>query len=264
MPNTSIPIKQNELLELNNVPKRLRQLKPNASKAVLGTMGFYYYTKLETFDKIYGSKRIWVRNVECMNDRKEFILDPHLEKNKGYYHLFCFSNSDVESIPMWYMYAGKGGDGVRIKFPPSTIKAIILNCKVYTPNGKRLSVGDSDDKDCTIKAGWIFYRKKENYYKFNNKSYSVKNWDKVFNNDNMFIKSHHWLYEKEFRIIIQNNTNNKFEHLEIDLSDIFDKLSFMFGPEFSREQLNNTNNLKSIRIGRRFKNSELDIKMGID
>ncbi|NLZ76196.1 MAG: hypothetical protein GX914_06810 [Erysipelotrichia bacterium] len=255
-----IKLTQKEFLELNDVKKSLEKLKPNASRAVLGERGFYYYTKLETFSKIFESKQIWIRNVSNMNDRKEFVLDPQLDKQKKFYHLFCFSNSDSESIPMWYMYSGISGNGVRIKFTSFLIKQIINNCKIYTPNDVLLSKDDYE-----IKAGWIYYRYRDGYYKLNNKSYKVIDWNKSFNKDNMFVKSYHWLYEKEFRIVIKNKLDEEFDYLKLDISEMFDKLTFTFGPEFEYSELKKYPIFKNARIRKsgKFKNSTLDISMGL-
>ncbi|HPW52786.1 MAG TPA: hypothetical protein PK631_00270 [Erysipelotrichaceae bacterium] len=251
-------IKQKDFLELNDVKERLSRLKSNASREVLGSRGFYYYTTLDTFSKIFDNKEIWIRNVSNMNDRKEFVLDPQLEKEKKFYHLFCFSNSDVESIPMWYMYSGISGNGVRIKFTSLLVKEIINNCKLYTPAGDLLCKDDYE-----VKAGWVYYRYRDGYYKLNNKSYTVCDWNKSFYKDNMFVKSHHWLYEKEFRIVIKNRLDEEFDYLKLDISAIFDKLTFTFGPEFEYSELKKYPILKGVRKSGRFKNSTLDISMGL-
>lgn len=255
-----IRILQKDFLKLNDVKEKLLNIKPkNASQPVLGKRGFYYYTTLNTFSKIFKNKEIWIRNVSNMNDRKEFVLDPQLEKEKKFYHLLCFSNSDYESIPMWYMYSGIAGDGVRIKFTSSIIKKIITNCKVYKPNGELLSTEDYE-----IKAGWIYYRRQNNLYHLNNRLYFITDFKESFYKDNMFIKSYHWLYEKEFRIVVKNNLDEEFDYLKLDISEIFEKLTFTFGPEFEYSKLKNYPVLKNVRKSGKFKNSDLDISMGLN
>lgn len=255
MKNTN-HIKQKEIKDKNNVVKRLTSLKSNQCRTVLGDKGFYYYTTLDTFSKIYESKRIWIRNVGCMNDKKEFTYDDKLTKNKAYNHLFCLCNSDSESIPMWYMYSENKGNGARIKFPPSAIKEIILNAKVILPDNTIMK-----SEYYNIEAGWVYYRYKNNRYKLNNKSYTIEDMGDAFYKKNRFIKSYHWLYEKEFRILVENNTDEAYEHLELDLSKCFDKLSFMFGPEFDYKNLKEYKNLTNTRRNKKFSVSNLFIDM---
>ena len=83
-----------------------------------------------------------------MNDKKEF-LDKNLVKDK--FHLLCFSNSDDEIIPMWYMYAGTSGDGVRIRYTPGALRSLLKEIKVYRPDGSLL-------ENYEISCGWIYYK----------------------------------------------------------------------------------------------------------
>lgn len=246
---SSIDICQKDFLSLN--PKTDYIINAKFVKDCLGKIGFCYYTKFDTFKLILNSKRVWVRNVPCMNDKREF-LDKNLVKDK--FHLLCFSNSDDEIIPMWYMYAGTSGDGVRIRFTPGALRSLLKEIKVYRPDGSLL-------ENYEISCGWIYYKYDESYYEHRNKKYSIDDWDESFNTNNLFIKSKHWNYEKEFRIVIENKEDTVYKHLEIDLSDIIDKLQFMKGPEFDVDSLSNDDKNLINKIS--LKSSELDIKMGL-
>lgn len=246
---TSITITQQDFLSLNPSVDDVRNAP--RIKDCIGSYGFCYYTKLDTFKLILKSKKVWVRNVTCMNDKKEFI-DPTLDKTK--FHLLCFSNSDDEIIPMWYMYAGTSGNGIRIRLTPGVLRLLLKDIKIYRPDQTILN-------NYNISCGWIYYKYGDDYYEHRNKKYEIDDWDPSFNKSNLFIKSKHWNYEKEFRIVIENLDDVSYDHLELDLTNVFDRLQFMRGPEFDDNKLSPKE--KSFLNQVKYSDSQLYIKMNL-
>ncbi len=262
----SISIKQEELTHYNDVCKRLKSYKVND---VLGKQGFCYYTTLETFNKIRNNNWIWISNVAKMNDKDEFIGDDNLNNNKEFYHLLCLSNGDEESIPMWYMYGGMDGCGVRIRFTPSVIKILLEDITLYKissikKNGE-YKARLMDKKEYTVRAGWVYYKNNkhsDNCYKLNRKTYLITDYNPSgFYKSNTFIKSHYWEYEKEFRIVIHNRSGQAYQYIALDLNEVYNRLTFMFGPQLKNYcQLEDYPNIIEYNNSR-YKKSQLNVIM---
>ncbi len=195
---------------------------------------FWYYTSLSTANDILNSKSIYVSNIANMNDVDEINIH---KATKDLVHCLCFCNSNTEKIPMWYLYAGITGKGVSIGLTPATMLMFIKSIETLTTtDGKTVLY---KGKDFDIEYGWVFYRKTDNKTKvlYKRKWYHLEN-QETFEKDNYFIKSYPWEYEKEFRIVIHNKTNTKYDILVVSIAEIFEKLRIKLAPEITTEEFN--------------------------
>lgn len=216
--------------------KKLNHLSLPCKAKDFSSYSFWYYTNLHTADLILKNKCIYISNLSLMNDIDEAEL--HC-KNKEFVHCFCLCNSDTEKIPMWYLYAGITGQGVSLGFSPSTMLELISSIKTITTPDQTVVL--IKDVDFDLDYGWVFYRKNEtpSQVMYKRKWYSLRDPEK-FEENNFFIKSYPWEYEKEFRIIIRNKTNQKYDRLVLNISDVYKKIKIKLAPELSNEQLTNS------------------------
>ena len=188
---------------------------------------FWHYTSVETLEKILETKCFRLGSIENMNDRDEAILH---QADGDRIHAMCFCNSDTESIPMWYLYAGLDGAGVAIGLTPRVMLDFVRSIQtVYTEFGIVLKVG----RDVEIRCGWVAYQKKKdpNHVFYKNNWRTLDDAEK-FNDENYFIKVYPWLYEQEFRIVAINLTETPCEALFADIPEkMIDKLKLRLAPE---------------------------------
>ncbi len=248
-------ITQTEMLQRNNI-----DINVNAD---IGTASFWYYTSLNNADKILENSCFHIRSINDMNDKDE----AGLHKNSKFVHALCLCNSDTEKIPMWYLYSGLDGKGVSIGFTASTLLKFVRSIKtvkVVSNEDIELSVG----KEVTIKCGWIFYRKKDQpeKIKYRNKFYELTDFE-FFEQENYFVKDYPWEYEKEFRIVVINNTAQPYEKFKIDIPiELYKNVKIRFAPEFQNETIYETiKGYKGVQklLAKKMLRSNLKINMGL-
>lgn len=213
--------------------QNLKAMNPAALPSKAGDLSrdpFWYYTSLSTADKILEGKEIYIRSIAQMNDKDE--CDSHPDRD--YVHCLCFCNSRTEKIPMWYLYSGIAGNGVSIGLKPSSMLKLISSIEMIkgVDDGRMLRKGIDFD----MEFGWVFYQKKDSLSQVNYRRqwYTLSD-PNGFANNNYFIKSYPWEYEKEFRIVFHNKTGQKYKFLAIDLESVYSKLEIKLAPEISDE-----------------------------
>ena len=197
---------------------------------------FWYYTSIATLNLILKDGKIWVSSLSKMNDLNEAQL--HSAVKSDVYAL-CFCNTRSEKIPMWYLYGGICGKGMRIGLTPAKMLSFIKSIdKIYPIDSNNkvsiepLLIG----KDFDIDYGWIYYRKKNGNIKYKGKWYSIND-NKDFSANNYFVKDYPWEYEKEFRIVFKNNSGNYIERIAIDIPQkIMNDLKISCAPEVKIEE----------------------------
>lgn len=170
--------------------------------------GFYYFTTVHTAEKILSETNenyIFVSPISKMNDLHEREL--HSVNGNRVYGL-CFCNSDMDNIPMWYLYAGISGQGARIGITAKKMYNLIENIEfIYAVEnfqiGRRLVRGIDFD----LEYGWIFYRQDGNRIKYRNQYYSLTDSLLAFEHENYLVKDLEWRYEKEFRLVFRVKGN---------------------------------------------------------
>lgn len=182
---------------------------------------YWYYTRKETVGKILGNEnnkgQFFVSNIEKMNDPNE--RKRHAQEANRVYAL-CFSNYKDESIPMWYLYGGITGEGVRIGFTADKMHKLVDGINVVHAVGKDNKPRKRKylkGKDYNLQCGWVFYWSRNDRIRYRDKYYSIGDMPKgfskqqqrvfqaeemlKFSHNNYFVKDYAWHYEKEFRII---------------------------------------------------------------
>lgn len=221
-----------ELFSLNQTDEILQ------SKAKKLNKHFYHYTTIDSANNIlFGDERgnhfFFMSNLINMNDLNESKLH---DENGNRLHCFCSCCTDSEKIPLWYLYSGICGNGVRLGFTAgkminflnsiNVIYPVKNNKTIYT---KPLKINEDFDMSC----GWIFYLDNDKckvIYK--NTSYIVESMNEEILKNNFFVKNYPWKYEHEFRIIIKNKTDELFEKVALPIpSDLVSELEIMFAPE---------------------------------
>lgn len=169
---------------------------------------FYHYTSLDKARLILnnGNSSYFFMSKLCdTNDQDEINL--HKTANEKIY-ILSFSNSDAkkEDIPLWYLYGGILGDGIKIGFSSKELLEIINNMDtVFEVKNDQVTKRKYEFKrnDYEVECGWIWYIN-GNEAKYKNKEYKIIDFsDKNDFVHNYFIKNYDWNYEKEFRIIVK-------------------------------------------------------------
>ncbi len=224
-----IKISAEEIKQINN-----REIESYDDLKEFSSTSFWHYSKFDTIDKILDSKCFWAGRLDKMNDINETDLHKSDDAGKRKY-ILCFCNSNSEKIPMWYLYGGIQGNGASIGFTPAKMRDFIESINevkaVYdNDKGKKTLIRGNDFK---IAYGWIFYRKtgEKNKINYKNDWYAISDPYNI-EKDNYFIKDYPWNYEKEFRIIIDIDSKEECEHVEIAIPDsIYKFLKIKLGPE---------------------------------
>ncbi len=215
---------------------------------------FWHYTSCDTACKILENHCFHVRNMGVMNDLNEKERHSNCSSKV---HLLCFCNSKTEKIPMWYLYAGLLGNGVSIGFTPKTMIDFIQSIKSVSDvnTGKELQL----DKDFELRWGWVFYQNGSDV-RYRNKWYTVSDVHN-FNDDNFFIKDYPWEYEREFRIVIVNKTNESFESIKVNIPEkLYGGINARVAPENTEKSYEQNEQLKKTK---RVYLSRLKIKMDL-
>ncbi len=199
---------------------------------------FYHYTTINSLKNILkkdknGNCFFFVRNISEMNDVAESDLH-QTDGNK--IHSFCTCNSRHEKIPLWYLYSGICGKGVRIKFTPGNMLKFLNSIDIVYPvvNGK----ADYDNpltkinNDFELLCGWVYYKDGNCEVFYRNKKYIIPPVSEDVLISNFFIKEYPWEYEHEFRIIIKNNTDKTYDRVAIKIPEnVLNKFKLMTAPE---------------------------------
>lgn len=171
---------------------------------------FYYFTTVDSLEKILncdGENYILVSPISKMNDLHEREL--HIKDGDSAYGL-CFCNSDMDNIPMWYLYGGISGKGARMKITSRKMKDLISDIEfVYAVNNFKLGEKLYRYRDFDLEFGWIFYRENEEVIRYRDAYYRLIDSIDSFEKDNFFIKDIEWKYEKEFRILFRIHSPKK-------------------------------------------------------
>lgn len=200
---------------------------------------FYHYTTVENVNKILkgdekGNNYFYVRSIARMNDKNESAWHKF---NGNRIHSFCTCSTNHEKIPLWYLYSGIGGSGARLGFSPGKMLNFLNGINTVYPviedkvdYSHPLNIFD----DFELLCGWVYYLMNgNNRILYKNNFYTVEKMDLKTIQKNLFIKNYPWEYEREFRVVIKNKTNEIYEKIAIPLSkEIIKTLEIMSAPEY--------------------------------
>lgn len=213
---------------------------------------YYHYTSLSKVNKILESKQIWLSSFsKYANDLNEKKTYEKLDNN---IFSLCFSTGTSESLPLWYLYSGIDGCGVRIGLKKKTMRQLLESSTFllqpveseppYKAYGKQIELKKEEYKllfrdiiyigQDSQKAG--YYRAKYNGQVINNLSKEVI--DGIRGDYQRFVKDLIWFYEKETRIQVEiiNKTlldPAKNYVVALNLDNIYNDISVRLAPEFN-------------------------------
>lgn len=172
---------------------------------------YYHYSDIEAIKGILSGKKIWISSMCFSNDTTEH--GRFGDETYRYFQL-CFSTGTTENLPLWFLYSGKNGRGMRISFPKkvisklcsdASVELVLVNLK--TEDRTKLV----PEKNCMIYFRDVLYRKAERdkyRLKYNtrvNNNFPAEEMDKVNEKNRGFIKDIIWFYEKETRLLVEVN-----------------------------------------------------------
>ena len=209
---------------------------------------YYTYTSSKNADNILKDERIWFTwlGKKSTND----AMDIETYKNKKNCFCSCFSTGTKENLPLWYLYSGIDGQGVRLGFP----KAWITNLKEINnvelvevdENDKRKSIEILEKGEFEVEIRDILYigneKEGSNSVQLQHKEVTSEiNCDlagQLYKKCEGFIKGLIWSYEKETRIqisVLKLLDEKKQYRVELPISDILSKIQLRLGPETTEE-----------------------------
>ena len=219
---------------------------------------FYHYTSFTVAESIFKGNAFWMSQLcEMSNDAYE---KKWYQDNGKYLFSLCFSTGSVESIPLWYLYARKGGSGARLIIP-KTLMNTLWKHATYTLveiesclNGKRMVPGTEirlKDDDIRKQFRDILYvsrvdkkkaayegKEKTGILRYNNEIIRIgANEIKRISETYMhFIKNQIWYYEKESRLEVELLhrellSEGKTYVVCVDISSIVDRIKVMMDPK---------------------------------
>lgn len=214
----------------------IKRIKENDIFSEIVKTKFWHYTSRESAYSIEETHEFWFNSVKKSNDLNE------RERCKDNIYTFCFSQINIESIPLWYLYAGIDGQGVRFGLNTDEIKRLINTEEVIGVQNE----GESKlkiNKDFDIFSGWVYYKKNNEdriLYYWRDKCISSKDNSTIIEyleSKNCFIKEYEWNYEKEFRIVIAVHNTKIYDKVVMKIpDDVIKNMVFMVGPQINDEK----------------------------
>lgn len=199
---------------------------------------FCHYTSVEAALSILESGFFYLSPFENMNDVDELKL--HEDESKKIFSL-CFCNSLADNIPLWYLYGGIDGKGVRIEFTAAKMRDLIRICEKSVYDLTNEVANELSSSEYELHYGWIYYEKGKNNVSYRGHPISktdMKVYHGVRNSDNSiyyFIKGFPWRYEKEFRILVKIKKEGvKKVGIKFDFEKFKSGIRLLAAPEFSK------------------------------
>ena len=180
-----------------------------SDKSLPTKSSFFHYTRIDSANKILESEYMYASLISDTNDNNEKERYKNTEERT---FIICFCNSKSEKIPMWYLYSGIAGKGIRLGLSPSKMRKLVNSITVIHPVFD-FKVNEKVElhihEDFEIDTGWVFYSQYplDKRVKFKSTIYTIEDSFEDFQKNNDFIKNYEWNYEKEFRIVIKLKNN---------------------------------------------------------
>lgn len=196
---------------------------------------FSQYTDVEALLCILKNKELKANCIKNVDDIKEqSYLQPLIDNDEAIPYISCFDYSTDESIPLWNMYAGDKY-GVKIQFElsriglPKSLSDVLIDQSRYVkgcrPGFSPVEFSQSLRQDPTREYPkvWVHISTKPVVYKnsLENVGYQLPannllNWSTLAT-----IKSEHWKFQNEIRIIADfSHTNYTSDNDNVELIEI--------------------------------------------
>ncbi len=120
-------------------------------------------------------------------------------------------------------------------------------------------------RDVELRFGWVYYQKKAEpcNIMYRSKWYVIDDLA-AFRQDNYFIKSYPWEYEKEFRLVFINRTGKEYDYLYVEIpADIRAGIKVRLAPELREAQFRKFTGLHCIGTSHLPAYSGLGIRMNL-
>jgi hypothetical protein len=223
---------------------------------------FFHYTTAEAVESILKNKRFWLTNVQYFNDIKDSAQFP----NSNDFFALCLSSGIHENLPMWYLYAGITGTGVRLQIKKNDIICFVEKSTYHLCRQKKtgndwqdptpiMELKDGETMCCTFRD--ILYSRDEGEkcsLKYNTMTnYNLTNSElEAYKNKHIgFSKELIWFYEKETRLLVQltgkakkyieqnPETDATWRYLvTLDINEsVANKLEITFAPNITQDKL---------------------------
>lgn len=196
-----------DISEINTAAEMSELIKENAFRHT----NYYHYSSCNAIKGILDSKTFWVSSMCFSNDKTE-----HKKFGEDTYRYFqlCFSTGTSENLPLWFLYSGINGKGLRIALTKAQINNLISFDKMELVlhnliTGQKTKL--VPDVDCKISFKDVLYRKKTDkscrikYNLKDNYTFPKNEMQKFEDTETGFIKELIWYYEKETRLLIEVN-----------------------------------------------------------
>ena len=241
--------------DLENYMKYKKSNKDNEKYANLRAYyheGFYHYTKLETIEKILEGNNFLLFHPGDSNDPAEKTI-----QEKEYKFYLCFSTGINENLPLWYLYSGMDGKGGQLSFTKSLIYDLLhkgkyslverkgADSKTILADREEILLSE-DDFECTLQDVLYFGKTDQKIdLKYNtmtnHNQISCTEFEKFQNNNQEFVKSLIWYYEKETRLLVKltekgtrHLKDGKFYAIKLSfghLENVRKKMKLVLAPE---------------------------------
>ena len=201
-----------------------------------------HYTSIEVVKSIIKSKSWYLGSPKNMNDGLE--LSHASEDVWDNIFFSSFMHEPKESIAMWSMYAQPWSDGVMIRIPIKLIKDWIKSSPQVSSANSNNKKANKDDisNDVKIIFQAVAYSNSDSKLKGENEYIECggKNNTGLFNiteSNQMvgYVKDVAWNYEREYRLRVDNISNNKYDAVAIKIPDeLINSIEIVTGPRFKK------------------------------
>lgn len=251
--------KEIKLSELKNADDVIHYLETQKFKH----MKYSHYTNIDAMDSILKNRCLWLSPLEQCND----LLETDWEGDVCNDFCLCFSAVYSENIPMWYLYGGITGQGVRLTFGNSVMNKWKNNfqfaLKKYDGDGKEETSEIIQPIDVKVRDV-LYISKDETNQKYrlkynnqcNNGKFSEYDYKQIREKYRGFYKELPWFYEKEFRVLIEvepriSNLVKDDSCYKIALvinNDVYKEAQILLGPESNISNLEQYQGIKQFLL----------------
>lgn len=181
--------------------------------------GYFHYTKTKNLENILYEKTFWLSPLKNGNDRNDTGAPNRFA--------FCFSTGKNEVLPMWFLYSGVDGKGVRIKFTKTNVRTLLRDGEyslVRLDNESQViktsCIPLKQGADFTLSFRDVIYGKENKvkgkydlkYNTMTNYQIPISEYEKYKSHFPGFHKEIVWYYEKETRLMVELNSEFLKEH----------------------------------------------------
>lgn len=202
---------------------------------------YFHYTTIENADKILNSGTFWLNNFEKDGNDKN-------DRRQGEFSL-CFSTGTSENLPLWYLYSGIDGKGVRLGLKKKDFIDLINNPKLYiaeydSKNHILIPGTEREIDKSKVAARDILYIGKDSTKNAYRLKYNGASQFDISEEEYQIMKCEYehtkgliWFYEKETRIQVkaEDIDESKEYRVVLDISKIIPKIKLRFAPNVDDE-----------------------------